>query len=147
MSKEQKTSLWINIGLGFTGVLCAVLLVSLIIRLVNPRTENERSTDSFLIQDVIQVEVLNGAGAPGLASRFTNTLRKAGFDVVDTGNFENFQVKESYIISRIDDRENARRIAQVLDINEENIVVMASTDFFLDATIVVGADWKSLNTD
>lgn len=144
---NQKTSLWINIGLGFTGVLSAVLLISLIIRLINPRTQNERSDDSFLIQDVIQVEVLNGAGTPGLASRFTSRLRKAGFDVVDTGNFENFQVKESYIISRIDDRENARRIAQALNISEENIIVMASSDFFLDATIVVGADWKSLNTD
>jgi hypothetical protein len=147
MIKDQKASLWLNISLGFTGVLCAILVISLVIRLLNPRTENERSAESFLIQNVIQVEVLNGAGAPGLASRFTNTLRKAGFDVVDTGNFENFQVEESYIISRIDDRENARRIANTLNISPENIIVMASTDFFLDATIVVGADWKSLNNN
>lgn len=140
-------SVWLNLGLGFTGLLSVILLVSLVIRVVNPRFQNEREGDSFLIQEIIQVEVLNGNGAPGLASRFTSTLRKSGFDVVETGNFEHYNVEQSYVVSRTDDKENALRIARALGIHEENVVTMASKDFFLDATIVIGADWRRLNTD
>jgi hypothetical protein len=148
MAKSAKqASPWLNVSIGFAGILCLILVVSLLIRIFSPRVENERTDDSFLIQNIIQVEVLNGAGASGIATRFTNTLRESGFDVVETGNFEHFNVKKSYVISRIDNSENARRIAQVLNIDKEQIIVLASNDFFLDATIVIGADWKDLNTD
>jgi len=148
MAKSAKqASPWLNVSIGFAGILCLILVVSLLIRIFSPRVENERTDDSFLIQNIIQVEVLNGAGASGIATRFTNTLRESGFDVVETGNFEHFNVKKSYVISRIDNSENARRIAQVLNIDKEQIIVLASNDFFLDATIVIGADWKDLNSD
>jgi len=146
-SNSNAPSIWLNLGLGFTGLLSAILLVSLLVRVFNPRFENEREGDSFLIQEVIQVEVLNGNGAPGLASRFTSTLRKSGFDVVETGNFEHYNVEESYVVSRTDDTENALRIARALGIDESNVITMASKDFFLDATIVIGADWRRLNND
>lgn len=148
MAKSSKqASPWLNVSIGFAGILCLILVVSLFIRIFSPRAESERTDESFLIQKVIQVEVLNGAGASGIATRFTNILRESGFDVVETGNFEHFNVEKSYVISRIDNPENARRIAQVLNIDKEHILVLASNDFFLDATIVIGADWKELNSD
>lgn len=148
MAKTQKQgSPWLNVAIGFAGILCLVLIVSLFIRIFNPRAESERTEESFLIQDIIQVEVLNGVGATGIATRFTNILRESGFDVVETGNFEHFNVEKSYVISRVDNAENAKRIAQVLNIDPEQIIVLASNDFFLDATIVIGADWKELNSD
>lgn len=147
MNQQTPPSLWLNLGLGFSGLLTLILLVSLLLRLFSPRFENKREGDSFLIQEVIQVEVLNGAGAPGLASRFTNVLRKSGFDVVETGNFEHYNVLQSYIISRTDTKENAERIARALGIKQENVIILASNDYFLDATIVIGQDWKDLYTE
>lgn len=148
MAKYTKqASPWLNVSIGFAGILCLILVVSLFIRIFSPRAESKRTDESFLIQDIIQVEVLNGAGASGIATRFTNILRDSGFDVVETGNFEHFNVEKSYIISRIDNAESARKLAQVLNIDKEQIIVLASNNFFLDATIVIGADWKALNTD
>ena len=111
-----------------------------------PRIHTDRiNSETILISEVIQVQVLNGAGEPGLASRFTTALRNSGFDVVETGNFETFNVQESFVIDRIGNLENARRVARALGIAENNIIREISLGFYLDATVVIGADHPTLN--
>lgn len=129
-----------------TGALLAVLVIALVVRVVVPRIEPDRDEDgNVLISDVIQVQVLNGAGRAGLANRFTSALRKNGFDVVETGNFESFDIPHTYVIDRLGNLENARRVARALNLGEDRIVREVSEGFFLDATVVIGLDYDSLN--
>ena len=87
----------------------------------------------------IRVEVLNGAGAQGIAHRATERLRDRGFDVVHYGNIEGFGHDSSQVIARIDSVEPARRVADALGIRQ--VKRNPDRNLYLDVTVVLGADW------
>ncbi len=150
-SEKQNSSinqLLLNAAIGFLSVLLLALSFALITRVVYPRILNTRAeANSQLISDVIQIEVLNGCGVAGIANRYTSVLRKNGFDVVETGNFDHFNLEQTIVISRSGVMENARQIASALGISENNILREESPDFYLDVTVVIGHDFEQLNTD
>lgn len=136
----------LNIALGLLSVVFVVLLAALVVRVIYPRTKSERvEAPTHLISNIIQIQVLNGCGISGAASSFTNKLRETGFDVVESGNFETFDVKRTFVIDRSGNIENARRVARALGIPESEIIREISPGFYLDATVVVGADFNSFN--
>lgn len=142
---NESTSFVLNAVIGFLSLLLVLLVFGLFTRIIYPRIDNLRSdSNSQLIGNVIQLEVLNGCGVPGLANDFTSALRQNGFDVVETGNFKNFDMQNTVVIARTFDAENAERVAEALGISEENVFIEASEDFYLDATVVIGSDYKSL---
>lgn len=142
---NESNSFALNAAIGFLSLLLVLLVFGLFTRIIYPRIDNLRSeNNSQLIGDVIQLEVLNGCGVPGIANDFTSTLRKNGFDVVETGNFKNFDMQNTVVIARTFDDENAQRVADALGISQENVFIEASEDFYLDATVVIGSDYKSL---
>lgn len=147
-SRENSTNqFFLNAVIGFLSILLIVLIAALFTRIIYPRIVNERSGDqSQLISSIIQIEVLNGSGVTGIASKYTGILRDNGFDVVETGNFETFDLPETIVISRSDVMENAYRVANALGISEENVIREASEDFYLDVTLVIGLDYEKLKT-
>jgi len=92
----------------------------------------------------IQVEVLNGCGVRGLADKLTNYLRKNDIDVVSTGNYSNFDILTTKILDRSDHHQRSREIAKLLKLPVERILLRKDESLQLDATIVIGADYKSL---
>lgn len=149
MNQNKKPSnnrnLYLNVAIGFLSVVLLVLIIGLVTGFLYPRIETTRdATDPTLVSSVIQLEVLNGCGTPGLATRFTQELREYGFDVVETGNFDHFDVSQSFIISRNGVTENAKRVAQAIGIPPEQILREESPDFYLDVTLVLGEDFESL---
>ena len=144
MSKKKQPFL-LNTLIGFLSILLLVLLFALLTRFIYPRISTDRTEHlTHLISEVIQIEVLNGCGVPGIATRFTNALRNNGFDVVDSGNFESFDVRETIVIDRSGNLDHAIRIARALGISEENIIRETSPNFYLDATVVIGSDFEKL---
>ena len=144
--KKFSSDFILNSAIGFLSLLLLILLIGLFSRMVYPRIITERSDEqTHLISQVIQIEVLNGCGVSGVASDFTQKLRSNGFDVVESGNFDNFDVRQTMIIDRAGNTENARKIAHALGIDESQIIEESSDDFYLDATVVVGADYDQLN--
>lgn len=142
---NESNSFVLNAVIGFLSLLLVLLIFGLFTRIIYPRIENQRAEgDPELIGNIIQLEVLNGCGVPGLANDFTSALRKNGFDVVETGNFKNFDMQNTVVIARTFDSENAKRVAEALGIDPQNVFVEASEDFYLDATVVIGSDYKSL---
>ena len=140
--------LFLNAAIGFLSVLLIALLIALSTRIIYPRILNTRAeNNSQLISQVIQLEVLNGSGVAGIANRFTGVLRKNGFDVVETGNFDHFNLEETIVISRSGIMENAKNVALALGIDEKNILREESPDFYLDVTVVIGHDFEKLNTE
>lgn len=144
--QDQTKNLILNSVIGFLSVLLILLLFALGTRLLYPRIVNERVIeDPALISDVIQMEVLNGVGISGLANQFTGTLRQFGFDVVETGNFDHFDVPNTLVISRNGQVENARRVARAIGIEEQFILREESPEFYLDVTLIIGNDFENLN--
>ncbi|MDX1672296.1 MAG: LytR C-terminal domain-containing protein [Balneolaceae bacterium] len=144
--KGESNTFALNAVIGFLSILLFILLTALVTRIVYPRIQNQRAEQQTeLIGKIIQIEVLNGCGVSGMAMKFTSALRKNGFDVVETGNFETFDIEETLVISRTENLENARRVARALGVPDKNILMEASDDFYLDATVVIGSDYKTLN--
>ncbi len=141
-------SLFLNAAIGFLSILLIVLLVALSTRIIYPRIFNQRvEAKSQLISEIIQIEVLNGCGIAGIANAYTGVLRSNGFDVVETGNFDHFNLEETIVISRSGVLDNAKRVASALGIKEINVIREESPDYFLDVTVVIGHDYEQLNKE
>ena len=144
--KKDSSGILINSLLGFSGLLCLILLIAFITRITYPRISAERVVkDPVLISDIIQMDVRNGCGIPGLATKYTGSLRSFGFDVVETGNFDHFNVEHTHIISRRQNIEHARKLAAALQISPDRILREVSDEYYLDLTLVLGKDYESLN--
>lgn len=147
-SSTSTNNLLLNSAIGFLSVLLLVLIVGLFTRIIYPRIFNERADlQSELISEIIQIEVLNGCGVSGIANAYTSLLRKNGFDVVETGNFETFDVQETVIVSRSGVMKNALRVANALGVSEDNVILESSPDYYLDASVIIGHDYEKLNTN
>jgi len=91
-----------------------------------------------------QVEVLNGCGVSGIAKNTTDYLRKSEVDVVYMGNYSRYDVANSQVIDRSGNRENALKIASFLGIDEKYVQTEKDKNKQLDASIILGKDYKNL---
>ncbi|MFZ0389307.1 MAG: LytR C-terminal domain-containing protein [Calditrichia bacterium] len=91
-----------------------------------------------------QIEVLNGSGAPGIAKTTMFFYRKNDVDVVSMGNYQNFDVQNSFVIDWTGNPDEARRIASTLGIPENRIETRVDNSKQLTATVVLGKDYKQL---
>jgi len=133
-------ALLLSLGLGVI-----VLAYALVTRTTQPQPEPSRAKPSAkLVGDIIQVEVLNGAGVDHLAWETTQFLRDQGFDVVNTGNARSFDYEQSVVIDRIGDLESARRVARALEISPDRVRQEVRTDYYLDASVILGDDYRNL---
>jgi len=92
----------------------------------------------------LQVDVQNGTGIQGLGNKFMEYLRTSGFDVVEMGNFSSSDEKNSFVIDRVGNMKNAKRVAQALGISENFVIQQVNKNYFLDATVVIGKDYNEL---
>lgn len=88
---------------------------------------------------LVRIEVLNGAGAPGLARLATSRLRGEGFDVVFFGNAARFDHARSVVLDRTGDPARARAVAAALGI--DSVATVPEPGLLLDVSVVLGADW------
>jgi hypothetical protein len=93
----------------------------------------------------IQLDVLNGCGAKGVASRFTSFLRTAGFDVVEMKNYKVSAVPSTLVVDRIGDLAAARRVASALGVAEKNVIQQINSDYFVNVSVIIGGDYNSLH--
>jgi len=133
--------LLLNIVVAVLGILVLALAYAFISRtILRPPVQAQQASG----RGVIQLDVLNGCGASGAASTITAYLRSRGFDVVEMRNYKTFDVPESLVIDRTGSREDAERVASALGVKGENIVVQISPDYFVDVSLVIGKDYRSL---
>lgn len=94
------------------------------------------------VQQLIQVEVLNGCGVSGVGDKFTDIIRSKGIDVVKTGNYRSFDIDQTFIIDRVGKTETADKVADSLGIDKKKIINEINKQYFLDLTIVIGKDFN-----
>jgi hypothetical protein len=94
----------------------------------------------------VQVEVLNGCGAPRIADKFTAYLRRKGFDVVKTGNYESYNVPKTLVIDRKGKVKEAARIVEALGLKKTEVISEIHEMYMVDATVVLGKDFRLLSS-
>ena len=94
------------------------------------------------VQQLIQVEVLNGCGVNGVGDKFTDVIRSKGIDVVKTGNYKSFDIDQTFIIDRVGKAETADKVADSLGLDKNKIINEINKQYFLDLTIVIGKDYN-----
>lgn len=120
-----------------------VVLVVIIIRQCSMPIEVEEVVQEETLP--LQIEVLNGCGVTGIANQFTEYLRGQGFDVVKTDNYESFNVIKTVVIDRRGSKKNGLKVAQALGMGEERVLQEVNEAYLLDATVILGMDFRQLD--
>lgn len=99
------------------------------------------SDEALRDEDVrLSLEILNGTTTSGLARRTKELFEGYGFDVVSFGNAESNQIRNTVLIDRRGQPDQARRVAEI--IRAERIVTdVAAAESEADVTIVLGRDF------
>lgn len=94
----------------------------------------------------VQIEVLNGCGVPRIADKFTAFLRRKGFDVVKTGNYESYNVPKTLVIDRKGKAKAAAKIGEALGLKMSEVISEIHDLYMIDATVVLGKDFRLLSS-
>ncbi len=100
--------------------------------------------NSTAIREIYDVEILNGCGEHGLAAKMRQYLIAHHFDVVGTGNHDNFNVAETRIIDRKGNDIAAKRIASILGIDPQKIVRDLNPSRQVDVSVIIGKDYNNI---
>lgn len=140
-TSEKNTRLFFIFASSILSVFAIFLLITTISKtgIFNPSTKEEIKARN--VQQLIQVEVLNGCGVAGVGDALTDLLRKKGIDVVKTGNYRSFSVDNTFIIDRVNNSETAFKVADSLSLEKQLIITEINKSLFIDLTIVVGKDF------
>lgn len=106
-------------------------------------TEEDKQSLIMPVQHKLQVEVLNGCGAGGIASTVTEYLRERDIDVVNVGNHTRFDIKKTMLWERVKNADS-QRVAKLLGVSNDNIESRTDSNLQLDITIILGADYPTL---
>ena len=136
-----------GLGLWALGILNAILIASFVIKHAFPTQTPNLQADNVAVsserQAVVRMEVLNGCGESGIASRFADYLQPTGFKPVFVGNFDNFDMPKTIILDRKSrNRVVGLRLAEVLDIASSNVHYQASDRKDVDVSIIIGKDFN-----
>ena len=142
-ARKDPRTIVLDVIIGALGLLVVVLAYAFTSRMIfRPPVDPARSGSSA--PGTIQLDVLNGCGLPGAGTSITAYLRARGFDVVEYRNYRNFDVRESLVIDRAGNRENAEKVAYALGISKGNIIQQINQDYYVDVSVLIGRDYPTL---
>lgn len=102
--------------------------------------ENLASAESVRDENiVIRLEVLNGTGVSGLATRTAELYRSYGFDVVAVGNAQSSDVENTLVVDRVGSEVFARRTADI--IRAPLVESEPDPQAAVDVTVILGKDF------
>jgi hypothetical protein len=97
----------------------------------------------------IHIQLLNGCGAKGLATKARLSLRQRGFDILTFGNAQAQDYKQTIIIARSPlpaGELAARRVANALGVTVDQIKIEQDPNLVdTDVTLILGYDYTKLN--
>jgi hypothetical protein len=140
--KEKNTNLFLIIASVVLALSAVYLLYSILTKSGIIHFNKTETAIAQNVQQLIQVEVLNGCGVAGVGDRLTDILREKGIDVVKTGNYRSYDIDNTFIVDRMGKVETANRVADSLNLDKKFIITEINKSYFLDLTIVIGKDYK-----
>ena len=142
-SGHRSTNLIFNISNLILVILILFLGYSLLNKL-NVFGDNSEIKNVLKHKKNMQIEVLNGCGVDGVADMFTDSLRKKNIDVVNTGNYRSYNIDNSIVIDRTGIIINAEYLAEIIGIDNKQVIQQKNKNYFLDVTLIIGKDYKQL---
>ena len=142
-TEYRSTNLIFNISNLILAILILFLGYSLLNKL-NVFGDNSEIKNVLKHKKNMQIEVLNGCGVDGVADMFTDSLRKKNIDVVNTGNYRSYNIDNSIVIDRTGDIINAEYVAEVIGVDNKQVIQQKNKNYFLDITLIIGKDYKQL---
>ena len=142
-TKHRSTNLFLNISILILSILILFLGYSLLSKL-NVFGEISEIDNLVKHKKNMQIEVLNGCGVDGVADSFTDYLRTKNFDVVNTGNYRSYNIDNSIVIDRTGNIINAEYLAEVIGIDNKQVIQQKNKNYFLDVTLIIGKDYRQL---
>ena len=145
-----------NIHKKVTASFLAVLLATLLLLSINgylgysayakiikifPGEEIKNKNITFV---PIKVEIKNGCGIEGVGEKLTELLRNNKIDVIQSGNYYQFNVDKTLIIDRSGNMMKARKVAEILGVPEQQIIRQINKTLFLDITVLAGKDFYQI---
>jgi hypothetical protein len=94
---------------------------------------------------VIRVEVLNGSGEGGIASRVASFLKEGGFHVVEVKNADRSDYFATMVVARSEDPGPARVVARYL--GGPPVIRQAWNSDEAEVTVVIGSDRSKLHLE
>jgi LCP family protein required for cell wall assembly len=91
----------------------------------------------------VKCEVLNGIGTAGIAKEAAKVFKVLGMVVPRFANAGHFDYKNTMIVDWRGNVDQSLELANLLDIDPDNIIVYNLKEKPLDFTIVLGKDWIS----
>jgi len=140
---KDPRSLALNILIAVLTLLVGYLAYSLLDRTVFHRPV-DTAKGGGPTTTVIQIDLLNGCGASGVATSFRDYLRARGYDVVEMRNYKSFDVDQSLVVDRTGSLVNAEKVAYALGVKKSNIIQQINPDYFVDVSVVIGKDFPTL---
>lgn len=105
-----------------------------------PADSSQKSNE---IISPIKAEIINACGIEGLGDRLTDKLRLNKIDVIQSGNYYQFNVDYTLIIDRSGNSEKVKKVADVLGIPQDQIIRQLNPALFLDVTVLTGKDYSN----
>jgi len=124
------------------GLLVAALIGSMVWGMVRPR-ESMRSAGPH--RQVIRVQVLNGTGEGGIATRVASWLREGGFQVVEVRNADRSDYFATLVVARRPELDAARAVARYL--GGPPVIRQSWTSDLAEVTVVLGSDRSRLRLE
>lgn len=144
ISRRPRKGLY-NIILIALIVVITVLMYSGLKKIFSNNQPQEVKRRLVVNGNAIAIEVLNGCGTADIGDKLADHLRKEGFDVVSIGNYESYEVLRTMIVDRIGNVEKCFLIARALGLDEIPILEDVNVTYAVDATIVIGKDYRKLS--
>lgn len=99
----------------------------------------------------IRLQVLNGCGVRGAAGKLSDRLDRY-FDneieimIVDTDNFDLTEIRRTFLISRIEDKQASELLAEKLGLDPDDIKYRPMENNFrhVSVTLVLGTDFEQI---
>ncbi|MCE5203454.1 MAG: LCP family protein [Actinomycetia bacterium] len=96
-----------------------------------------------IVPATVSVTVRNGAGISGVAASAADVLKRAGFDVSEVGNANQFVYEKTLVVYNENDKAMAQTVAAALP-TAELVPSRGMYAFNTDILVVVGKDWASV---
>ena len=149
--KKQTSSpgsnLAMNIVIFLLGAIILYMVYSIVIKMTADKSDPKiaENASGKLASVSIQAEVQNGCGVPGTGDRFADYLRANKIDVVSVGNYSSSDVEKTMVIDRSGNTANAKKVAALLGVKDENIIEQVNSDYLLEVSVIIGRDFSKLS--
>lgn len=142
MNRPSQNSIFLSVIIALLSAFISFQVYGIMSESRKAHSADQHTGDSAFVP--VQIDILNGCGVNGVGNTATNFCRSAGYDVVEMGNYKNFDLEESMVIDRTGKIEASKMLAKRLGISQKNVVQQFSNEHPVTASVVIGKDYKTL---